>query len=169
MQYVEEVADENGAPHYVFARINQITSALTARVNWTFSPKLSLQAYAQPFVATGRYTQYKDIDDPQQRRFEDRFTVLQGARLSEMDGTFTATNNGTFTFGRPDFSFAQVRSNVVLRWEYRPGSSIFAIWSHGQTAVGGDGRFDLGRDVRTLAESAGEDLVMLKLNYWIGL
>lgn len=169
MQYVAEVPDENGTPHYIFARINQTSVGLTLRVNWTFSPKLSLQAYAQPFIATGRYSEYKDIDNPGARRFEDRFTRLEGDRLRETDGTFMATNNGSFSFGRPDFSFAQVRSNVVVRWEYRPGSSIFAIWSHGQTAFGGDGRFDLGRDVRGLGDTAGEDIVMLKVNYWIGL
>jgi hypothetical protein len=80
-----------------------------------------------------------------------------------------ATNNGRFEFGRPDFAFAQLRSNVVLRWEYRPGSSLFAIWSRGQTAVGNDGRFALRRDLTALGERGSEDIVLLKLNYWIGL
>ena len=83
--------------------------------------------------------------------------------------SFTATSNGTFQFSRPDFSFAQVRSNLVVRWEYRPGSTVFAIWSHGQTATGGDGRFDLGRDLDNLGGTQGEDIVMVKVNYWIGL
>ncbi len=169
MQYVEEAVDTAGTSHFVFARIDQTTLAMTARVNWTFSPRLSLQAYAQPFVATGRYRDYKDVDDSGAKQFEDRFTPLSGGSLRLMDGVFTGNHNGSFQFGKPDFSFAQLRSNVVMRWEYRPGSSLFAIWSHGQTTSGPDGRFQLGRDLRGLRDSESEDIVMVKANYWIGL
>ena len=169
MQFVEQATDADGKPHYVFARINQSTLGMTLRVNWTFSPKLSLQAYAQPFLATGRYRDYKDVSNPGADRFEDRFVRLEGSLLSEMDGVFTSDRGGGFRFGRPDFSFAQLRSNLVVRWEYRPGSSIFAIWSHGQTAGTSDGRFELNSNLRELSHADGEDVVMVKANYWIGL
>jgi hypothetical protein len=169
MQYVAEVADASNQPHFVFARINQTSLGMTMRMNWTFSPRLSLQAYAQPFVATGRYTELKDVDNPGAERFENRFTRLEGNALSLMDGVYTANHNGVFSFDRPDFSFAQLRSNLVVRWEYRPGSTVFAIWSHGQTTGASDGRFQLDRDLRDLANSPGEDIVMVKANYWIGL
>jgi len=169
MQFVAEAADETAAPHYLFARINQTNVGMTMRMNWTFSPRLSLQAYAQPFVATGRYSQYKDVDRPGADRFEDRFHRLEGNELSLLDGTLTGRHAGTYEFGRPDFSFAALRSTVVMRWEYRPGSSIFAIWSHGQTAFGDDGRFQLGRELGSLGDTKGEDVVLVKANYWIGL
>ena len=169
MQYVDEVSDEMGRSHFIFARIDQTTMAMTTRVNWTFSPRLSLQIYAQPFVSTGRYREFKDVDDPGAARFEDRFHALDQLMSSDGGDTLTATGDGTFSFGRPDFSFAQVRSNVVLRWEYRPGSSVFAIWSHERTDDGPDGRFHLGRDLSDLAHSQAENIVMVKANYWIGL
>ncbi len=169
MQFVGQAVDQLDRPHFVFARIDQTTLAMTLRVNWTFSPHLSLQAYAQPFVATGRYTEYKDVDHPGADRFEERFHRLSGAELMRSDDVLTGSHNGVFAFSRPDFNFAQLRSNVVMRWEYRPGSSIFAIWSHGQTADGTDGRFRLGRDLSDLADSQAEDIVMVKANYWIGL
>jgi hypothetical protein len=170
MQYVTEAADEAGRPHYVFARIHQETAAMTLRVNWTFSPRLSLQAYAQPFVATGSYREYKDVTNAGARRYGDRFDRLEGANLMlGNDGTFTAMNGGRFSFGRPDFAFRQLRSTAVLRWEYRPGSSVFAIWSHGRTGDGPDGRFDLGRDLSALGDTDAENVVMVKANYWIGL
>jgi hypothetical protein len=170
MQYVAGAADETLAPHYVFARIRQATAAMTLRVNWTFSPRLSLQAYAQPFVATGRYGEYKDVTNAGARRHGDRFDRLEGAGLMlGEDGTFSAMNGGTFSFARPDFAFRQLRSTVVVRWEYRPGSSVFAIWSHGRTSDGLDGRFDLGRDLSALGDTDAENVVMVKANYWIGL
>jgi hypothetical protein len=153
MQYVTEIADMSGAPHYLFGRIRQTTAALTTRVNWTFSPRLSLQIYAQPFIAAGSYSEYKDVDNPHADRFEDRFV--------ELDGT-------EYMFERPDFDFGQLRSTVVLRWEYRPGSTVFAIWSHGRTNDV-ETRFDLGSDLASLARAPGESIVMVKANYWIGL
>jgi len=170
MQYVEEAPDELDRPHYVFARIYQTTASMTMRVNWTFSPRLSLQAYAQPYVATGRYSEYKDVTKAGAAKFSARFVPLAGANLMLAgDDTFTATRDGTFSFSRPDFSFRQLRSTVVLRWEYRPGSSVFAIWSHGRTSDDASGRFELGRDLRALGESDAENVVMVKANYWIGL
>ncbi|MBS1117988.1 MAG: hypothetical protein H6Q90_216 [Deltaproteobacteria bacterium] len=170
MQYVQEAADELGKPHYVFARINQTTLGMTVRMNWTFSPHLSLQAYAQPFIATGRYSEYKDVDHPDAARFEDRFHRLEGTQLALDSGTFTGNHDGVFMFGRPDFNFAELRSTIVMRWEYRPGSSVFAIWSHGQSASGDDGRFALRSNLDSLdPRTRGEDVVLVKANYWIGL
>ena len=172
MQYVEESEDLMGQPHYVLARIRQKQVAMTFRVNWTFSPRLSLQAYAQPFIASGRYSDYKDVDNPRAARFRDRFDRLEGGnlQLSDDGDTYIAMNNGgTFEFGRPDFDFRQLRSTVVMRWEYRPGSNIYAIWSHGRTSSIDDGRFRLGRDVEGLLDARGENVVMVKANYWIGL
>ncbi|MEJ7597628.1 MAG: DUF5916 domain-containing protein [Kofleriaceae bacterium] len=168
LQYVDTAIDDNGLPHYVYARINQATLAMTTRVNWTFSPKLSLQAYAQPFIATGRYRDYKDIDNPAAKQYEDRFTPIDGTDYALVDGTYRVNQNGRYEFARPDFSFGQLRSTVVLRWEYRPGSSVFAIWSHGQTATDDDGRFDFNRNSDNLFSADSEDVVMVKANYWIG-
>ncbi|HUS32318.1 MAG TPA: DUF5916 domain-containing protein [Kofleriaceae bacterium] len=154
LQYVDQIDDTAGMTHYLFGRIRLTTVSLTTRMNWTFSPKLSLQVYAQPFVAVGSYSEYKDVDNPHADRFEDRFKPITGGE--------------SFTFDKPDFNFGQLRSTMVLRWEYRPGSALFAIWSHGQTADG-TGLFDLGNDLATLARSASENIVMVKANYWIGL
>ncbi len=171
MQYVEEVQDTLGQTHYVFARIRQRVASLTVRVNWTLSPRLTLQAYAQPFIASARYAELKDVDDPGARRYADRFTPIGGSSYTLDDGTYTvrAPAGGTYQLGRPDFDFRQLRSTVVVRWEYRPGSTLFAIWSHGRTSEIADGRFQLGRDLRGLAEAEGEHVVMVKANYWLGL
>ncbi|MBA3501020.1 MAG: hypothetical protein H0T65_11630, partial [Deltaproteobacteria bacterium] len=172
LQYVDTTEDAMGQPHYIMARIRQKTAAMTLRVNWTFSPKLSLQAYAQPFIASGRYSDFKDVDNPRAERFRDRFDLLTGNNLvlSDNGETYTGMNNGSsFSFGRPDFNFRQLRSTVVMRWEYRPGSNIYAIWSHGRTSFIDDGRYMLRRDVEGLFDARGENVVMVKANYWIGL
>ncbi len=169
MQYVQEVDDTQGQTHFVFGRIRQTTAGLTMRLNWTFSPRLSLQAYAQPFISTGGYTELKDVDNPGAKQFSDRFTELSNLALAEGTYTANAPTGATYQFARPDFDFRQLRSTLVVRWEYRPGSSVFAIWSHGRTSEGEDGHFGLRDDLRELRKADGENVVMLKANYWIGL
>lgn len=169
MQYIDEVDDTLGQTHFVFGKIRQTVAGLTMRLNWTFSPRLSLQAYAQPFVASGSYTELKDVDNPRAKKFMDRYTPIVNPMLA--DGTYTvnAPSGASYQVDRPDFNFRQLNSTLVLRWEYRPGSSIFAIWSHGRTDEIDDGRFKLGRDLGGLARAEGENVVMVKANYWIGL
>ncbi len=171
MQYVAESQDTMGQMHYVFARIRQRVASLTLRVNWTLSPRLTLQAYAQPFIASARYGELKDIDAPRADRYVDRFTPIGGTSYTLADGTYSVRTpaGATYDFGRPDFALRQLRSTVVVRWEYRPGSTVFAIWSHGRTSEIEDGRFQLGRDLRGLATAEGEHIVMVKANYWLGL
>jgi hypothetical protein len=169
IQYVAQAADAAGTTHYVMARIRQTTTSLTMRMNWTFSPHLSLQAYAQPFIASGRYSEYKDIDNPHAATYTDRFHMLEGNEYRIADDTVFATYRGSYSFAKPDFDLRQLRSTVVLRWEYRPGSTVFAIWSHGQTSQIDDGRYRLGTDLSGLVHAPAENIVMVKANYWIGL
>ncbi len=170
MQYVNQAVGTDQETHYVFAAIKQTTVSMTTRVDWTFSPHLSLQAYAQPFIATGRYSAYKDVDNPEAVHFSDRFSSISGNQYAEDDTYVYIHRNGvSYTIDRPDFDLRQLHSTIVLRWEYRPGSSVFAIWSHGQTNSLIDGRFDLGRDLPGLAHDPSDDVVMVKVNYWFGL
>lgn len=169
MQYIDQVDDTLGQTHYVFGKIRQTVAGLTMRLNWTFSPRLSLQAYAQPFVASGSYSQLKDVNDPRAEKFRDRFTPIANPMLADNTYMVTAPSGASYEVGRPDFNFRQLNSTLVLRWEYRPGSSIFAIWSHGRTDEVDDGRFKLRRDLGGLARAEGENVVMVKANYWIGL
>jgi hypothetical protein len=172
MQYVVEAAGMDGQSHFVFGRIHETDVSMTLRVNWTFSPHLTLQAYAQPYIASGHYDELKEVDHPGAARFSDRFRLLANDGLSlGDDGTYRVMRDGAgFSFDRPDFNFRQLRSTVVLRWEYRPGSTVFAIWSHGQTSTAfDDGHLRFGRDVSDLGTAASENIVMVKANYWIGL
>jgi hypothetical protein len=171
MQYVAQSTDTAGQLHYITAAIHQVTTSLTFRLDWTFSPHLTLQAYAQPFVATGRYFDFKDVNNPHASSFRDRFHVLGGNEIAESNGVEYVDYNGAYyDFSKPDFAFLQLRSTVVLRWEYLPGSTVFVIWNHGRTGSLDDGRFLPGHDFNTLAtDTPGDNLVMVKVNYWIGL
>jgi hypothetical protein len=144
--------------------------SMTVRAFWTFSPDLALHVYAHAYLASGRYAELKDVDHPGAERFTDRFHAFTPGEIRLSDGTYRVMRDGqSFGFDQPDFNFRQLRSTVVLRWEYRPGSTVFAIWSHGQTSQTDDGRYRLGTDLSGLVHAPAENIVMVKANYWIGL
>jgi hypothetical protein len=183
-QYVETMDDLRAAEdRFVFARLRQTTAALTARLNYTFSPDLTLQFYAQPFVAAGDYENLMEVADPRAGRFGDRFRSL-GGEVRECDGFYgvrpTAAGCGdeagfAYTVDNPDFNFKQFRSNAVLRWEYRPGSTLFVVWSQGREHYVADGSFRAGRDFGRLfgmddaIDVPATNVLMIKLNYWLNL
>ncbi|MBZ0235374.1 MAG: carbohydrate binding family 9 domain-containing protein, partial [Deltaproteobacteria bacterium] len=173
-QFVEEVVDGTARSHYVFGRIFQHTMGVTLRGAWTFTPDLSLQVYAQPFLATGAYRELKQTADTHALHWGDRFTPYRADQLTRtMDDAYLVDENGDgasdYAFSVPDFSFRELRSNVVLRWQYRPGSTVFFIWSHGRADAISEGNLDVSRELRGLARAPGENVVMVKANYWFGV
>jgi hypothetical protein len=155
-----------GEDHYLFGRMEQTTVGMTARLDLAVTPTLSLQLYGQPFVSSQGFDEWKQVVSPGARRYEDRFAPVEATR----DGSvYRADLNGDGeleTFGAPDFRVGQFRSNAVLRWEYRPGSALFLVWSQSRDDVTGDGRFDLGDGMSGLFDRAPENVLMVKLSYW---
>ena len=171
-QYVDQEPDGGGTMHYIFGRIHQVTTSLTLRGSWTFTPHLSLQFYAQPFIGAGHYSNYKEADDPGADNYADRYHQFTAAEMHSGPNQtidITRAGGGSYSFAAADFDVRQFHSNTVLRWEYRPGSTLFFIWSHQISDAFYDGRYRLGSDLWDLARTPSEDVVMVKLNYWIGL
>lgn len=165
-QYVSAL-EAGGEDHYVFGRIDQTTVGLTLRADYAFTPTLSLQLYAQPFVSAGRYTGFKEVADPRAERYEDRFRTLAPDRDGSVYRVDLDGDGGDEAFGAPDFNVKQFRSNAVLRWEYLPGSTLFVVWSQDRDAYRADGDFDFGADVRDLFGVRPRNVFMVKLSYWM--
>jgi hypothetical protein len=172
----------DGTPRYLFGRLDQTTTSVTARLNYTFTPALSLQLYAQPFISAGRYSDFRAVADPRAERFADRLPLFAATRAElgrDASGRFRADTDGDGTpdvrFRDPDFNVKQFRSNAVLRWEYRPGSTLFVVWSQGRSDRLPDGTFGMRRDFGRLFGLddehgvAATNTLLIKLNYWLNL
>ena len=159
-----------GNSHYVLADLRQTTMPIEARFSYTFSPRFSFQLYAQPFGGTGRYTGFKELADPLAERFADRFRLYRPDEI-ERDGTGRQVRIGGaagVAFPDPDYGVRDMRSNAVLRWEYRPGSAVFLVWSQDRPAADGDGSFRADRQLRKLARGRARNVFLLKASYWLG-
>jgi hypothetical protein len=165
-QWVDRVGTDNG-PAYLFGRMDQTTFGLTTRLDLALSPTLSLQFYGQPFMSAGSFGEFKQVNDPRGASYAQRVAPVTARR----DGTgFVADLNGNGAeerFRNPDFNVAQFRSNAVLRWEYRPGSTLYAVWGQARDHFSQDGEFRLGDGMGDLFSQEPENVLMLKVSYWL--
>lgn len=174
LQYVKttQMAKEN---RYIFARLDQKTVSFTFRLNYTFNPELSLEYYGQPFVSAGKYTSYKRTTLTNADLFRDRYHNYSSDELSfnPADNTYAIDENldktPDYSFGNPDFNFRQFRSNLVIRWEYSPGSTLFLVWSQGRTSSADNGSFSYGKDMKELFGIQPYNVFLIKFSYWFSL
>jgi hypothetical protein len=172
-QFIAAPTSASGTQEYVLARLDQTSAGLTLRANYTISPTLSLQLYAQPFTSVGAFDDYREVTSPRARDYADRFHFFDDSELVAGDGTLAADTDGDgvaeYSFDRPDFNFRQLRSNLVMRWEYRPGSTLFAVWAYNGTGGDDTGVFVLEEEISGIGSAPAEHVFLLKLNYWLGL
>ena len=148
-QWVNNVTD--AADHYVFAHLDQTTVALTGRFNYTLTPNLSVQLYAEPFVSAGDYAAFKEVVAPRAIDYAQRYAPY----------AYDVDANGS-----PDFNVKSFRTTNVLRWEYKPGSALFVVWQQARENDAVPGGFVLGRDFGGIFGVAPKNVFLVKLSYW---
>lgn len=174
MQYMERVAFDN-QDRYVFGSINQTILGVSLRINLTLTPNLTIQYWGQPFMASGLYSDLKYVTDPMAAEYNDRIHVYTPGQIicHQTDGYCeideNLDNETDYTVGYPDFNFKEFKSNLVLRWEYRPGSAVFLVWSQGRSGVDPYGDFSFGRDFGNLTDIKPRDIFLVKFSYRFGL
>ncbi len=175
-QYVQtsRYINDLGQPQatYVFGDLKQNTAALSFRLNHTFTPTTSFQLYTQPFASSGGYGGFREANlaNPLAPHYTDRFRTLSANPLNG-DYAVDAVPGGRpgFGIGNPDFNFRAVNVNAVLRWEYRPGSTLYAVWSHGRESYEPNPTFAPRHDFGSLFSEHGTNIFLIKLNWWLNV
>jgi hypothetical protein len=157
---------------YVFAYLNEKIISAEIRLNWIFSPKISLQAFLQPLIAVGKYAEFKDLARPATYSFN--YYGSNGSTIDKSADGYTVDPDGAgpaaeFFFADPDFNFKSLRGTVVFRWEYRPGSTFYFVWTQNRRDFANPGDLDFGRDVGDLVSAKGDNIFMLKVTYRFNL
>ncbi len=144
-------SDSTGV-YYTFAHLNQKTASLTGRVDYTLSTVLTLQLYAQPFVSKGTYSDIRVFANPRAATFEDRYKPYADTAVTNHPG---------------GFNFKEFNSTMVLRWEYRPGSTLFVVWTQGRVDYAPlEGPRSLGGDFRDMFRLHPNNTFLVKASYW---
>ena len=134
----------------MFGRIDQKTVSLPTRFNYTMTPNLSLQVYAEPFVSAGAFPYYKELVDGRADRYEDRYRPYDYS-------------------GSADFNIRSFRATNVLRWEYKPGSAMFVVWQQNKSDSMDYGDFRFGRDFGGVFSAPTYNTFLIKFTYWLNM
>lgn len=149
-QWVTNEDLDNGQTRYVFGRIDQKTVSFNTRFNYTMRPELSLQVYAEPFVSAGAYSNYKELVNGRAEKYEDRYRPYAYS-------------------GNADFNYRSFRTTNVLRWEYKPGSTLFVVWQQGKSDSLTRGDFNFSRDFGGIFSAPSHNVFLVKFSYWLNM
>jgi hypothetical protein len=153
-QWYGNFTDSIGARHYTFAHLDQTTTSATVRLNYTITPSVSLQAYMQPFVSKGTFSDVRQLSET--------------PRAGDYDARFASYGDSSVTNNPGGFNFKQFQSNLVFRWEYRPGSTLFVVWNEGrQGSLPNEGTADFSGDMRDVFRLHPANTFLVKVSYWL--
>jgi len=187
-QYVTSTSAVPYAPtfdrRYLFGALDRTTLSVQVRVSYIVSPKLSFQVFAQPLLSSGDYVDYKQLAQAGTYEFLpfSPGQVAQGAGglqctggdiCRDVDGVqhvdFDGDGSPDLSFTDRDFNVRSLIGNAVLRWEYRPGSTVFLVWQRQQQRSAATGDFAFGRDLGEMWGAPADNRFILKVSYWLGL
>jgi hypothetical protein len=156
---------------YLFAELDQTTLSVETRLNVTFTPDLSLQVYAQPFVSGAAFGTPAELAAP--RTFDFRVYGRDVGALERVDGGYRVHPDGIGGAAEPfvvrdrDFNLRSLRGNAVMRWEWRPGSTLFVAWQQTRSHTDAVGDFRPRRDHAALFDAQPDNVLVIKMNYWL--
>lgn len=177
-QYITSIADSlmsaTFGRRYIFAELRQTTVSMETRLNLTFSPDLTLELFAQPLASSAEYDVPAQLSAPRTYRFEKFGTDIGSATYDDDTRAWTIDPDGpgpagAFSVRDGDFVRRSLRGNAVLRWEWRPGSTMFLVWQQRRAGTSEDGRFRARRDVQGVFNERADNVFVLKVNYWLNL
>jgi Domain of unknown function (DUF5916)/Carbohydrate family 9 binding domain-like len=169
-QFVSNV-NYNNTTRTIVSEVKQRTLRFTGRLNYNITPDLTVQYYGQPYITRPLYDHFAFVSVPLAKNFNDRFHIFSPNQISPGNGNYLVDENRDgvidYSFDKPDFNFVQFRSNLVARWEYKPGSELYLVWSQGNTP---DATADLDTPVfNSLFENAfadqGRNIFLIKWTY----
>ncbi|MGQ9578475.1 MAG: DUF5916 domain-containing protein [Candidatus Aminicenantales bacterium] len=172
IQWVTRIADplmiSTFGQRYVFGHLDRRTVAAEIRLDLTFTPRLTLQAYLQPFVAVGKYSDFRELARP--RSYDYRIYGRDLSTIEFRENRYFVDPDGegpapSFSFSNPDFNFKSLRGTVVLRWEYLPGSLLYLVWTQNRYDTSHPGHFRFSRDLNDLLTAPGDNIFLLKISY----
>ena len=172
LQYVSQ-QQPGGEDRYIYGSIDRKTFSMSLRLDLILTPELTIQFWGQPFIASADYSEFKYITDPHADKFTDRFHTYASNEIfyNGASGEYLVSEAGSglsYGFEDPDFNVKEFLSNLVFRWEYRPGSFLYLVWSQTRSGYDPWGYFNFGDDFMDMWDAHPTNVVMLKLSYRLG-
>jgi hypothetical protein len=168
LQYVGQTVGAGGNTRYLMGSMNQRTYGITLRVQANITPDISIQFYGAPFTSTASYSDFKRDALTASQQYAQRFYRFASGEIMQTGDRYLVSENGdTYSFASPDFSFNEFRSNLVFRWEYLPGSTVYFVWEH--SLSNRNNRYVSGwsDNLDTMFGLPSTNTLMVKANFWL--
>jgi hypothetical protein len=173
IQYVTNITDND---RYILSRIDQQVVRMSVRLNYNITPELTIQYWGQPFLAAMDFSRYKVVTNPRAESLADRYHVFTDSEISydeennEYDVDENNTGTATYSFQNPDYNYDEFLSNLVARWEFRPGSTLYLVWSQTRNYYEPTGTFSLDQNLNKLYTAEKPyNVFLIKFTYRFGL
>ncbi|MBM3435172.1 MAG: carbohydrate binding family 9 domain-containing protein [Bacteroidetes bacterium] len=174
LQYVE-TRSLNNENRYLIATLNSETFSTNLRIDFSITPDLTVQFWGQPFLFAGNYSSFKRITNPVADNYNDRFhifsesEILYRADADSYDFDEDSDGNWDYSIENPNFNFFEFRSNLVVRWEYIPGSTLYLVWSQGRSDSNELGIFDFDKNFNDLWTVVAHNVFLIKASFRISM
>lgn len=177
LQYIG-TPDHNGFKYYHLAEMNRKTLSSTLRFDFAITPDFTIQYYGNAYLSLGTFSNFKQIKNPASKDYNKLYEVLGGDKLIfDMNANLysaklfdEAGNLSTiYSFGNPDFNYRELRSNLVFRWEFQPGSIVYFVWTHTRTSYEPTTNVSLGNNWTKLWDLNSQNILLAKFQYWFSI
>jgi len=161
-----------GSTRFIVGKIDRKTLYTTLRAEYFISPEFSLQLYGSPYASTGKFNNIYRVRNPYALRMENRYAPLQVISLTTDRKLFLDDNGdkkADYFISNPDFNFQEFRSNFVVRWEYKAGSTLYLVWSHQRSSYDNLYQENILKSFTGITGLSPQNLFMVKLSYWLSL
>jgi hypothetical protein len=168
-QYVMQKTID-GQREYIVGKLDRKTLYTTLRAELFVTPELSIQYYGSPYVSTGKYSDYRKVAESKSKSLSQRYSPLYTAGYDEL--YLVDENNNpvlNLTTSNPNFNFQEFRSNLVLRWEYKTGSTLYFVWTNNRSGTEYVYNPSIFDSLKGISKVAAQNAFMVKLSYWFSL
>lgn len=173
-QYVQTIT-LGSDKYYLMGHLEQQTFGITLRLDYYVTPDLSIRYYGSPFISTGIYSGFKKVMSPRASNIDNRCYSYEPDEIlyNTLERKYYVDEDRDgltdFSFKNPDFNFMQFRSNFVVRWEFKPGSNIYFVWTHDRTGLENSSFSGISQSFSDLFNIYPDNIFLVKFNYWFTL
>jgi hypothetical protein len=168
-QFVTRTKNMAGDYNYLVGTIDRKTISSTLRFEYFISPEISLQYYGNPYASVGRYGNFREVADASNKSLDLRYTNLKNFLLADNNYLLQKNGNTEYTIANPDFNFRELNSNMVARWEFKPGSTLYFVWTNSRSAYSDQLNQSIWNSFGNIFNVTSQNVFMVKFSYWFSL
>ena len=170
-KYVTTKVDLNNSTKYLVGTIDRNTISSTLRFEYFISPEISLQYYGNPYASTGKYNNFREVADASNKSLDLRYHKLTQVPLPDIGNNYALQNQYGYIYNlsNPDFNFQEFRSNLVGRWEFKPGSTLYLVWTNTRSAYSDQRNQSILESFGNIMKVPSQNVFMIKFSYWFAI